>query len=337
MRIIHLVLASALLIPSTAKAETVPQEALRVAAQRALSLLEQTSPAFLQKGGCNSCHNQMLPAAAQAFAQSHGVLTGAPIAQLPPEVSEATTERYVEYSVAGGGGINGLGFDLFASAMAHSPTTERIQAEIYFIKGQQTAEGFWRGGNDRRPPLVFDDFTPTAFMILALDRFAPAVDAADTQSRIGRARSWLLAAPAGRTQEYAFKVLGLSWAKTDRRSIQPALQGLRALQAADGGWSQLPQLPTDAYATGLALYAMSVGGVPATDPAYQAGLKYLLTTQATDGTWHVKSRALPFQPYFESGYPYEHDQWISSAGASYATMAISAAIDAPADRTARRH
>jgi hypothetical protein len=55
-------------------------------------------------------------------------------------------------------------------------------------------------------------------------------------------------------------------------------------------------------------------------------LKYLLSTQASDGTWHVRTRALPIQPYFESGYPYEHDQWISGAAAAYATMAISAAV-----------
>ena len=31
----------------------------------------------------------------------------------------------------------------------------------------------------------------------------------------------------------------------------------------------------------------------------------------------------------ESGYPYEHDQWISAAGAAYATMAIAAAVEPP--------
>ena len=74
--------------------------------------------------------------------------------------------------------------------------------------------------------------------------------------------------------------------------------------------------------------------MPATHPTYRAGLRYLLSTQAADGTWHVKTRALPFQPYFESGYPYGHDQWISAAAAAYATLALSAAVDAsePASR-----
>jgi len=164
-------------------------------------------------------------------------------------------------------------------------------------------------------------------MIRALSSYAPAAEAADTKARIERARSWLLATKAERTQERAFKLLGLKWAKADRRAIDAAARELEALQRPDGGWSQLATLPSDAYATGIALFALSEADVPAKQAPYQAGLKYLLTTQASDGTWHVKSRSLVFQPYFESGYPYEHDQWISGAAAAYATMAISAAVD----------
>jgi hypothetical protein len=328
MRIAFLVFALATLIPGVSAAQTVSQDRLRAAAAKSLTLLEQTSPTFIQKGGCNSCHNQMLPATAQAFARSRGVPTGAPIAQLPPEVSENTTERYVEYAIGGGGGIAGLAFELFGYAQTNRPADARTHAAIYYIKGEQQPDGHWRGGGSR-PPLTFDDFTPTALMIRALDTYAPAVDAADTKARIARARAWLGTARAERMQEHAFKVLGLAWSKAEPAAIQAVVKGLRGLQAAGGGWSQLPTLQPDAYATGMALYAMYVGGVAASDPAYQSGLQYLLSTQAGDGTWHVKTRALPIQPYFESGYPYEHDQWISAAGAAYATMAISAAIDQP--------
>jgi squalene-hopene/tetraprenyl-beta-curcumene cyclase len=190
----------------------------------------------------------------------------------------------------------------------------------------QQPEGNWRGGGSR-PPLTFDDFTTTAFMIRALSNYGAPADAADTAARIERARNWMQKTAADRTQERAFKLLGLSWARADRAAIDSAIAALRYLQRPDGGWGQLPAMPTDAYASGMALYALSEAGVAASDQRYQAGLKYLLSTQASDGTWHVKTRALPVQPYFESGYPYEHDQWISGAAAAYATMAISAAVD----------
>ncbi len=131
---------------------------------------------------------------------------------------------------------------------------------------------------------------------------------------------------AGRTQERAFKLLGLKWSNAAPAAIVAAEHALAALQREDGGWSQLPTLPSDAYATGIALFALYEAGVPVKARVYQAGLRYLLSTQAADGTWHVKSRSLAFQPYFESGYPYGRDQWMSAAGAAYATLAIAAAL-----------
>src|SRR5258705_3430907 len=286
MRIASIVVASMLLAPGFAgAAEDLSPATLRAAAQKALDLLEKTSPTFVKKGGCNSCHAQMLPAAAQAFARSRGIPTGETLAQLPAEVSEATAERYVEYAIGGGGGIASLSFELFAASMAHHPADARIRAKIYFIKGMQQPEGNWRGGGSR-PPLTFDDFTTTAFMIRALSTYAPASETTDTAARVDRAKAWLLSAKPERTQERAFHVLGLTWSRADRASIGSAVRGLQALQRAERGWCQLPAMTADAYATGIALYALYEAGVTAGDDVYRKGLKYLLSTQAPDGTWH---------------------------------------------------
>ena len=94
-------------------------------------------------------------------------------------------------------------------------------------------------------------------------------------------------------------------------------------QRPDGGWSQLPSLESDPYATGLTLWALgSANRLPTTDPAYQRGVAYLVRTQQDDGSWHVASRSFPFQPYFESGFPHGHDQWISAMGTGYAAAAL---------------
>lgn len=326
MQILAMALAFALLVPGIAAADDVPGDTLKRAAQKGLALLETTSPTFIQKGGCNSCHNQKLAAAAQAFARQRGIPTGQTIAQLPDEVSEATTERFIEYAQGGGSGISGLGYELFARVVAKEPGDERLQAQLYYLKSMQRPDGSWRAGGNR-PPITFDDFTPTAFVINALTTYALPVHAADTKLRIDRARAWLLQTQPQTTQERAFHLLGLTWSTADAAAIKRAISGLQARQRNDGGWSQLPAMSSDAYATGMGLYAMYQAGVPVKDAAYQKGLRYLLDTQAADGTWHVKTRALPFQPYFETGYPYDHDQWISAAGAAYATMAIAAAVE----------
>ena len=98
---------------------------------------------------------------------------------------------------------------------------------------------------------------------------------------------------------------------------------LIAQQREDGGWPQNPNLPSDAYATGQTLFALrETGAVRPDDPAFERGIQFLLRTQHPDGSWHVVSRAPKFQPYFQSGFPYDHDQWISMAGTAWATSAL---------------
>lgn len=56
------------------------------------------------------------------------------------------------------------------------------------------------------------------------------------------------------------------------------------------------------------------GAISAADASYQRGVRFLLSTQLEDGSWYVQSRSLAFQPYFESGFPHGHDQWVSECG-----------------------
>ena len=97
MRMTHTLFAIAapLLFASLAPAAELSPVTLRAAAQRGLALLEKTSPTFIKKGGCNSCHNQMLPAAAQAFARRRGIPTGETIAQLSPDYVRELAAHHV--------------------------------------------------------------------------------------------------------------------------------------------------------------------------------------------------------------------------------------------------
>jgi hypothetical protein len=146
---------------------------------------------------------------------------------------------------------------------------------------------------------------------------------AEFEQRIAKARSWLARAQASTTQEKVMRLLGLSWSKAERAVIDEASRDLLAQQRAVGGWAQLPGLEADAYATGQALLALYEANAlkPSAVP-YQRGAAFLMSTQKPDGSWHVKTRAIGFQPYFESGYPYGHDQWISAAGGGWATLAL---------------
>jgi hypothetical protein len=121
-------------------------------------------------------------------------------------------------------------------------------------------------------------------------------------------------------------LLGLKWANGDRRIFDEPLKKLLALQHPDGGWAQTPELAGDAYATGQVLYTLHELGIPASDAAYRSGVAYLLGTQREDGSWYVRSRAPKIQPYFQSGFHYDHDQWISTAATAWATMGLTYAV-----------
>jgi squalene cyclase len=123
------------------------------------------------------------------------------------------------------------------------------------------------------------------------------------------------------------QIVGLHWAPGSRVQIELLAKKLLAAQRSDGGWAQNPNLESDAYATGETLWGLrETGLVPVDSPIYRRGVDFLLNTQWPDGTWYVHSRAPRIQPYFESGFPYHHDQWISAAATSWAVLGLAPAL-----------
>jgi mono/diheme cytochrome c family protein len=150
---------------------------------------------------------------------------------------------------------------------------------------------------------------------------------AEFDAAVDRARKWLWTVKAETTEDAAYQLLGLHWAGEPAEKLADLAKALLSQQRKDGGWAQLPKLESDAYATGQALYALSRAVKhPATSPAWQHGLRFLLGTQCDDGSWHVISRAYPFQPTMDSGFPHGRDSWISAAGTSWAVLAMTEAL-----------
>jgi ankyrin repeat protein len=142
---------------------------------------------------------------------------------------------------------------------------------------------------------------------------------------IRAAQRWLLHTTPVSTEDATFRLLGLVWTKAPESDIAAASSDLRKLQRSGGGWAQLSGYPADAYSTGEALYALSEAGA-ASDAVWRRGLTFLRSTQQADGTWHVRTRMLSpadvSPPYFTTGFPYQHDEYISYAATCWATMAL---------------
>jgi squalene cyclase len=107
--------------------------------------------------------------------------------------------------------------------------------------------------------------------------------------------------------------------------VQEAIDDLIATQRSDGGWAQLRSPQSDAYATGEALVALREAGASVKSSRYRRGIQFLLKTQLQDGSWFVRKRAHPTQPYFESGFPHGANQYISAAATNWAALALVAA------------
>jgi hypothetical protein len=195
-------------------------------------------------------------------------------------------------------------------------------ATTHFILERQGADGAWRI-QAHRPPIESSDFQVTAISLRAIQTYLPASRRSDVQSAIRRAASWLASATPRSNEDRAYQLLGLKWAGTGGEVVRVRSRELIALQHADGGWSQIPSLPSDAYATGEALVALFESGALApTDPVARKGIDFLLKTQLADGSWFVKTRALRIQPHFESGFPHGLDQFISAAATNWASTAL---------------
>jgi ankyrin repeat protein len=194
----------------------------------------------------------------------------------------------------------------------------------------QRPDGHWPTG-DERPPQSYSLFTATALAVQAVHLYMPEQLAKVTSERSARAKTWLLTTEPHSTEDSTYRLFGLYWADGTSQECSRAAKDLLALQRPDGGWAELPHMQSDAYSTGEALVALhEAGGVEVTNPAWQKGLHFLLSTQEADGSWHVHTRMLSpaavSPPYIESGFPYGHDQFLSTDATCWAAMALVLAL-----------
>lgn len=302
-------------------------ENLKAAVARSLAVLDQGGPQFFKVSGCISCHNQTLPLVASAHARTAGVQPDEKIEQQQLKSVLATlkpatgilaenTDILPDIAVTGGYIAEML------TAQNYQPDA-LTEALVHNIAAHQMKDGSWVGWSPR-PPIEIGDVQATANAVRAMTLYPIAGRKREFDEQIARARKWLRNFAPVTTEDKTMRLFGLYWAGASHEDIAAAADALLADQRADGGWGQLPTLPSDAYATGKVLTALkettrvSIIGGP-----YLTGLQYLLQTQESDGSWIVKTRAYPFQPLKESGFPHGRDQWISSAGTAWASIALS--------------
>jgi hypothetical protein len=311
---------------------------VRAAVAKSLPLLQEGARTFRERseGRCIGCHHQGLILSTVALARERGFAISEPLARAEIErvhgfyarrreiyARALTDPAAAQRADAFGNFTVHVGYWLWGLAAEKVAPDEVTATTVRLLATKQAEDGHWSFEDAARAPMQSSDFTTTALAAFVLQQYGPKDQAEATIRRLARAKEWLLKNQPRTTDDKAFRLFGLYWTQAAAAEQKKATGTLLAEQRTDGGWAQQDNMPSDAYATGLVLAALhQAGGVATTEPAYQRGVSYLLKTQGEDGSWFVKTHAIPSNPYFESGFPHGKSQFISYAGTCWATMAL---------------
>ena len=307
-------------------------EAIRQSVEKALPLILASTAEYPKHRDCFSCHHQAVPALALATAKERGFAVDAQAIAGLVENAEADLRGAIASYKKGegqGGGVTRAGYALLTLEIGGKPADDVTDAVLVFLMKRDDSRGYWQASSNR-PPSEASDATATYLAVRALSTFGKPDAKDQIAARIAKARDWLISAKPKDTEDRVFRLHALKASHAPAEIVKKEADGLLATRRADGGWAQGDGGESDAYATGTALVALhQAGGLATGDPIYLAALRFLIGSQRADGSWFVKSRSKPFQPYFESGFPYGKDQFISMAASAWAMTALAMASPKP--------
>jgi hypothetical protein len=213
------------------------------------------------------------------------------------EESAANREAILKRAVrekGDGGGLDAMA-QLLAGGAYGSDATEFTTSTRTRIAELQQADGSWKPGNQlfamKRTPAEATEVT-TMWAMLTMEASEKALDFV-SKAKPGATNEWLAA-----------RML------IEKRHGDPAplRKELLARQNGDGGWAWLHGGPSDAFATGQALYALSLAGEMDAEAVSKAQ-RYLIGMQGADGSWAVDGLSAKPRPSKEPIYRYWGTAW----------------------------
>jgi hypothetical protein len=292
--------AVALLCPAIVRAEEPPTpERTRQAIDRGLEFLQADAAKWQAERQCATCHHGTLT----VFALSEAKRSGIPVdADKFADIMQWTKERLSKIDqprdTRPGWSMVSTPAIYFGLLAQFQPGQDVVPAEeLARIRGHllrhQEDNGSWAWSSapakNRAPPFFESDEVAT---LLALLTFPPESELNSEELRASRQKAidWLVKADATDTTQAA--ALRMLWRQRSEPGfdLQPAVERFFHRQRADGGFAQLADRASDAYATGQSLYILTLMGIPPDRPQMQRAIGFLVATQRDDGSWPMLRR-----------------------------------------------
>jgi squalene cyclase len=222
---------------------------------------------------------------------------------------------------------------LYLAVMAQAvPKQDAVSADDlkriagHLVRHQET-DGSWAWSlapaKNRPPPHFESDEVATLLAYLALgphDSPDPKEKSAARAAR-EKAAAWLAkTTPSDTTQAAALRLLVKVRAGEPAKTLQAEVAAFLGRQNKDGGWGQTRDLPSDAYATGQALYTLSLAGVAGDRAEVRRGVAFLVASQKQDGSWPMTARAHP------GARPGTNPVPITYFGSAWATLGLTRSV-----------
>ena len=299
-------------------------ESISAAINRGLDFLTRDALAWKTEHNCVSCHHASLVVWSMLEAKQHGY-----------PVDESVLADLTKWMAESGDGKTGVprpeGIPkalntkavYFAIALAADPepgpdSQEGLKRMLETIKSDQLENGSWAAWPETRPPIFGgSDESMTALAVLSVLPAAASGDAAAIAVR-DKSLRWFAESPTdGDLQSLVLRLV--LWRRLGRPAEEyaPLVRRITERQNPDGGWCQTTGMPSDAWATGQALYALAHAGVKSDEPAVARGHTFLATTQREDGSWPMTSR--PTKPGGEGSKSLIP---ITGAGSAWAVLGL---------------
>ncbi len=315
------------------KSSSIPPEtnlvAIQSSVEKGFALLQTSGAIMIAKSKCASCHHSTMTAMVA------GVMAKKGLAALDTTAVMRQMAMVGTLDFIGNPNLN----NQFVSAKFLAPyVLLGLNAQNYpgdfstdialdYVISQALPNGSFRS-EFARVPFECGDVHLTALSIRAIDVYASPAKKTRAKQLVQQTRIWLEQQHPTQQQEIAFQLMGMHWCGSNQGLKAAVAEKLLAMQNKDGGWSQLPTMASDAYATGQALYALSLSGTAdAANASYQNGIAYLLRTQDKEGAWTMVTRSNPIQPFVNTQFPpYDDNQFISAAASNWAVLALASSL-----------